>query len=269
MKRVVKSMIAAVLIGITSLGMIPVRTYAATEKAAEPQQTQSWNLLADKLLGGETAIPEIKFSETQILSVLELLGGMMEKEEPMEPLTPEGNLTLVDDYGAKPTSGKQFITVTTKSGAYFYIIIDRDAEGYETVHFLNKVDEADILAYLKEEDAKEFMELQAELEKKKEATKAELESLGQGGGQAPEKEPVDKKPEKKKDELISMDQKSLIVVAAFVVFGIGFLAYTMLIKKKKPEKRVQAEPDDESEWENERYVVEPDTSEDETLGDEE
>lgn len=40
-------------------------------------------------------------------------------------LTPDGNLTLVDDYGSPDKSGKQFITVTTKAGNYFYIIIDR------------------------------------------------------------------------------------------------------------------------------------------------
>ena len=57
-------------------------------------------------------------------------------------LTPKGNATLVDDYGGN----KQLITVTTKSGNYFYILIDRAAEGEQTVHFLNQVDEADLMA---------------------------------------------------------------------------------------------------------------------------
>ena len=56
--------------------------------------------------------------------------------------TPKGNATLVDDYGGN----KQLITVTTKSGNYFYILIDRAAEGEQTVHFLNQVDEADLMA---------------------------------------------------------------------------------------------------------------------------
>ena len=64
-------------------------------------------------------------------------------EEPeTPPLTPKGNATLVDDFGGN----KQLITVTTKGGNYFYILIDRAAEGEQTVHFLNQVDEADLMA---------------------------------------------------------------------------------------------------------------------------
>ncbi len=50
-------------------------------------------------------------------------------------LTPDGNAALVDDFGGN----KQLITVTTKAGNYFYILIDRANEDKETaVHFLNR-----------------------------------------------------------------------------------------------------------------------------------
>ena len=64
-------------------------------------------------------------------------GVVYEEPQEAEPLTPEGNATLVDDFGGN----KQLITVTTKAGNYFYILIDRDDEGENTVHFLNQVDE--------------------------------------------------------------------------------------------------------------------------------
>ena len=63
-------------------------------------------------------------------------------------LTPDGNLSLIDDIGGSTRSGKQFITVETKNGNVFYLIIDRDDEGEETVHFLNQVDEADLLTLM-------------------------------------------------------------------------------------------------------------------------
>lgn len=100
------------------------------------------------------------------------------------PLTPDGNLTIVDDYyqsesetteagksdsdkqqtGENTEKGKQFVTLTTKNGNVFYLIIDRDDSGENTVHFLNLVDERDLMTLLDDDEKKE-------LEKEKEAVK--------------------------------------------------------------------------------------------------
>lgn len=77
-----------------------------------------------------------------------------------DSLTPEGNLTLVDDFGDRENSaddgaaqpGKQFITVQTRAGNFFYIIIDRSGE-QENVYFLNMVDDSDLFALLEEGDS--------------------------------------------------------------------------------------------------------------------
>ena len=103
--------------------------------------------------GGETD------EKTTVTSIFDT-----EDEEPVTvteqdagPLTPEGNLTVVDDYQTTFSDGtaQQFITLVSKSGAYFYLIIDRAADGDQTAHFLNMVDEADLLALMDEEDIPE------------------------------------------------------------------------------------------------------------------
>ena len=82
----------------------------------------------------------------EIASLLELFnsGGAS------AALSPDGNLSLIDDIGSAAKNGKQFITVETKNGNVFYLIIDRDDEGKETVHFLNQVDEADLLTLMED-----------------------------------------------------------------------------------------------------------------------
>ena len=72
--------------------------------------------------------------------------------EPGEGFTEEGNL-LTRDLLYDEHTNKQFITVETKGGNTFYIVIDYDkpmdeeGEQYYT-YFLNMVDEADLLAAL-------------------------------------------------------------------------------------------------------------------------
>ena len=63
-----------------------------------------------------------------------------------QPLTPDGNLEIVDDI---LHDDKQFITVTSRSGAEFYIVIDRSRDS-DNVYFLNQVDDVDLFALLEE-----------------------------------------------------------------------------------------------------------------------
>ena len=88
-------------------------------------------------------------------SIFELFGGT-------DALTPVGNLTLIDDILQDENTAsvesveneqksKQFITVQSKNGNYFYIIIDRSGDT-ENVYFLNLVDEADLFALLETEE---------------------------------------------------------------------------------------------------------------------
>ena len=60
--------------------------------------------------------------------------------------TPKGNLTLIDDVVSPADGNKEFLTVESKEGDIFYIIIDRDTDGEGNVYFLNLVDDTDIYA---------------------------------------------------------------------------------------------------------------------------
>ena len=72
--------------------------------------------------------------------------------KPENAFTPDGNMTLIDNVEGEDEGEKQFIIVQSKNGHYFYIVIDYSTEGENTVHFLNQVDEADLMAILAEEE---------------------------------------------------------------------------------------------------------------------
>ncbi len=77
--------------------------------------------------------------------------------EPGTPFTEDGNLVTRELLFDEATN-KQYITVETRNGHTFYIVIDydkptdEDGEQYYT-YFLNMVDEADLLAIIEDEDS--------------------------------------------------------------------------------------------------------------------
>ena len=180
--------------------------------------------------------------QATILSFLELFQGMMEPAEtqPSHGLTPSGNLTLVDDLGVRNGEGQQFVTLVTKNGNYFYLIIDRDEKGEETVHFLNMVDERDLFA-LMEDDEKAAYESQmaAEQAAKEVDEKAAAEAASQTGEsetQKPEDEPAK---ESKKTNLAPI----LIIIVLMAAAGGGW--FFMQTKKKK---KAESAPDPDADY---------------------
>ena len=186
-------------------------------------------------------------------------------EEPttggMEPegqlLTPEGNATLVDDY----YGDKQLITVTTKAGNYFYILIDRANEDKETaVHFLNQVDEADLMALLEDGQTEEKPAACTCTEKCQAgavntACPVCAVNMSECAGKAPEVEP---EPEPEPEKESGSGGALVLILLLAALGGGGAFAYIKFIKPKQGAK-VSADPDD-YEFEDEEYENEDDNS---------
>ena len=172
----------------------------------------------------EPVLPEIVEEEDAVTITDEESGA----------LTPEGNLTLVDDYYTNYSdgSGQQFITLVSKSGATFYLVIDRNAKGQQTVHFMNLVDEADLLTLMEEEDAEAYTAekeavAQAELERKL----AEEEAAASGA-------------EQPKENKITKYAAAFLGVLALVGLTAGGGIYAFMKQKQKKQAEKEAlDPD--------------------------
>ena len=152
-------------------------------------------------------------------------------DETSGALTPEGNLTLVDDYHTNYSdgSGQQFITLVSKSGNTFYLVIDRNAKGQQTVHFMNLVDEADLLALMEEEDADAYTaekEAAAQAEQDRLKAKKAAEEAATSGTEQPKENKVTK---------IASGFLGVVVLIALAAGG-GFYFYRQQMQKKKAEK---------------------------------
>ena len=154
-------------------------------------------------------------------------------DETSGALTPEGNLTLVDDYHTNYSdgSGQQFITLVSKSGATFYLVIDRNAKGQQTVHFMNLVDEADLLALMEEEQADAYTaEKEAAAQAEQDRLKAEEEAKKAAEEAANTEPPKENKVTKYAGAFLG------VVVLIALAAGGGFYFYRQQMQKKKAEK---------------------------------
>ena len=181
------------------------------------------------------------FDEDALLMMLLLMmsmGSTDTAEPPSAALTPDGNLTLVDDYDEAHAdgSGKQFITLVTKAGNTFYLIIDRDDEGEQTVHFLNLVDEADLLALMDEDTAAKYTKPEPEVQ-----PPAETQPPEDGDG---EDEPDAEKPAPRVN--------ALLLVLLLLGEG-GFFAYTKFFKGGGKKEQSKPDPDADYSEDDEDY----------------
>ena len=173
-------------------------------------------------------------------------------------LTPEGNLTLVDDYHTDYSdgSGQQFITLVSKSGATFYLVIDRNAKGQQTVHFMNLVDEADLLALMEEEDADAYTA------EKKAAAQAEQDRLKAAEEAAASGE------EQPKENKVTKIASGFLGVVVLIALAAGGIFYTFAKQKQKKQAEKEALDPDANYTENKGDFEIPTEDEPEEPGEE-
>lgn len=214
---------------------------------SEPQiitedSEEGWSL---NLEGFEDFFSDISFGD--------IFGGLMSGDEPEsgEPFEDEGNAYTRDVLYDKDCH-KQFITIQTRSGNTFYIVIDYDScineseEQYQ-VYFLNMVDDADLLALLDEETTEELTTctckdkcILGKVNSECPVCKNDLTAC-KGKEPEPKKEqpPAEKEQEAETKPTDKSDKKSnALVMIIFVVIaaagGIGFY-YLKFIKGRKKE----------------------------------
>lgn len=176
-------------------------------------------------------------------------------ERDPNPLTPDGQATVVDD--ATDEDGKEFYTIVTPAENTFYLVIDKQRDS-DNVYFLNAVTESDLLA-LAEKDGdtpeaaipepekctcKELCEPGA-VNQKCPVCKLDLADCA---GAEPEAPPADGEPEAPAPAKNNTGAVVLAVLAALGAGGAGY--YFKVVKPKK-------ELDDADDFEDIQFEDDP------------
>lgn len=163
-----------------------------------------------------------------------------ETEESAGAFSESGNLSLLDDVETDEAKELEYMTVQTKSGAVFYLVIDRSADT-ENVYFLNQVDELDLMAIMDDAQKQEYESSLKEEPQEVPETSIEDEPTAD--------EPIDEEPQTD----LQTNNLALFgvigVIAALVIGGYAFM------KKKAKKDGADLDEDlefyDDEEYENE------------------
>ena len=164
---------------------------------------------------------------------------MTEKEE--NPLTPDGNATLVDQASDK--DGKEFYTFTSPAGNQFFLIIDKQRSD-NNVYFLDYVTEKDLISLAKKDKENPLITETPEPENKQ-----------------PEPEIKEEKPVEEETSEKKQSNAGMVLILLLVTVGVGIVAY--YFKILKPKQELDAADD----FEEIEFLTEEDTENEEEFED--
>ena len=191
------------------------------------------------------------------------------------PLTPDGNLELVDDV-TQESDGKQFITVQSKNDNTFYIVIDRDKDT-DNVYFMNLVDEADLMALMEDGEVTLKCTCKTRCEAGNVDTTCPVckNNMTECTGEEQEKE-VETTAEPTVDETEKTESKGsaapVMMLLLIVVLGAGGAVYYLKFRKPKTDTKGPVDLDDydfgdEDDEDDVEYVSEDDLPEEDEATD--
>ena len=167
--------------------------------------------------------------------------GRVSGESNNSAFSTPGNAQLVDDKENDDT--KQFLTIQTKKGNTFYMVIDRSSNT-ENVYMMSLVDENDLAEFLDE----------------KEKDKETEESTVVIPETTPETTPAaEEETEVKKEENSGMNVKGLAAIAVVAILGLAGIA----VYKKKGRSKEEDYVSEQLEFSDGPYVNEEDDEKEE------
>ena len=139
------------------------------------------------------------------------------EETEATPFSVAGNGELLDDITNDET--KQFLTVQTKNGNTFFMVIDRSRNS-ENVYMLSLIDEYDLAEFIGEEKTEPVEEKPAVIVEE------------------PQPEPVQEEPQPEKG---GMGMGALLTIILLGAGGVGSYYYFKILKPKREEEEAESE----------------------------
>ena len=135
----------------------------------------------------------------------------------------------------------QFIAVTTKDGAVFYILINYSADSENSVYFLNKVDTFDLysLLYMRDDEKEKGIDLERAKQAEESALNREISEKSEESETEYEIEEIAVQPTTDNMKI------AFILLGAVVLAGVGFARFKLLKKPKNKPVEISEEDDED------------------------